>query len=183
MTVGHVLMGLLAPGDRHGYDLKRQHDERFPAARPIAPGVVYGALERLRRDGLVAAGDPTRAGGPDRTAFGLTGAGRAELHRWLTDVEPPGPHVTNPLAVKVTLLLLTAGEDAVRDQLGRQRAAHLAAMRVHTRVKNDPATPLPRVLAADYAINHLDADLRWIDTALARVSEFADALTIHQEPA
>ncbi|MBA3279478.1 MAG: PadR family transcriptional regulator, partial [Geodermatophilaceae bacterium] len=30
-----------------------------------------------------------------------------------------------------------------------------------------------RVLAADYALNHLDADLRWIDTTLQRITQLA----------
>lgn len=32
-----------------------------------------------------------------------------------------------------------------------------------------------QVLAADYALQHLDADLRWIETALARMKEDHDA--------
>jgi hypothetical protein len=31
------------------------------------------------------------------------------------------------------------------------------------------------VLAADYALQHLDADLRWIETALARMREVSNA--------
>lgn len=36
MSLGHVLLGLLADEERHGYDLKRQYGVRFPAARPLA---------------------------------------------------------------------------------------------------------------------------------------------------
>jgi len=176
MALAHVVLGLLADGERHGYDLKRQHDARFPLARPIAPAQVYATLERLLRDGFVAPRTPERGGGPDRTAYLMTDAGRAELDRWLDEVEDPGPFVANPLAVKVTLALLVAGDDAAAGYLHRQRAAHLVRMRELTRVKTDPATSLAGVLAADYAIDHLDADLRWIDTALARVSALAQEL-------
>ncbi|WP_299955829.1 PadR family transcriptional regulator [uncultured Modestobacter sp.] len=176
MALGHVLLGLLAQGERHGYDLKRQYDARFPMAKPIAAAQVYATLERLLRDGLVAPGGTERAGGPDRTAYGMTAAGRQELDEWLAQVEPPSPFVSNPLAVKVTLALLVAGDERAAGYLQRQRAAHLARMREYTRITTHPDTSLAGVLAADYALNHLDADLRWIDTALARVATLAEEL-------
>ncbi|KGH48520.1 PadR family transcriptional regulator [Modestobacter caceresii] len=176
MALGHVLLGLLARGGRHGYDLKRQYDARFPMAKPIAPAQVYATLERLLRDGLVAPGGTDRGGGPDRTSYEMTPAGRLELDAWLAEVEAPTPFVSNPLAVKVTLALLVAGDDAAADYLQRQRAAHRERMREYTRVKTDPDTSLAGVLAADYALNHLDADLRWIDTALARVASLSEEL-------
>ena len=106
----------------------------------------------------------------------MTPAGRHELEAWLAEVEAPTPFVSNPLAVKVTLALLVAGDDAAAGYLQRQRAAHRERMREYTRVKTDPDTSLAGVLAADYALNHLDADLRWIDTALARVASLSEEL-------
>lgn len=176
MTVGHVLLGLLQTGDRHGYDLKREYDRRFPTARPMAPAQVYSALERLDRGGLVRAAGVQRVGGPDRTTFSLTSTGQTEFRRWLTTVEPPSEFVANPLAVRVTLALLTADRAVALDLLRRQRQAHLERMRAHTLVKSAPGATLAVVLAADHAINHLDADLRWIDTALARVDRLHEEL-------
>lgn len=173
MPLGHVLLGLLADGERHGYDLKKQYDVRFPAARPLAAKQVYATLDRLLRDGLVVPGTAERVGGPDRLSYAMTPSGRAELDRWLAEVEPPVPFVANPLEVKVTLALLVADADTAASYLRRQRAAHLERMREHTRAKTAPGAPLAHVLAADYALNHLDADLRWIDTALARVNDLA----------
>jgi hypothetical protein len=43
-------------------------------------------------------------------------------------------------------------------------------MRQLTAVKTDPGTDLATVLSADYAINHLDADLRWMNTTAARLT-------------
>jgi DNA-binding PadR family transcriptional regulator len=177
MSLGHVLLGLLLPGDRHGYELKRAYDSRFPAARPLASAQVYAALVRLARDGLVVPAGRERAGGPDRLTYALTDDGRAEFETWLEEVEPPSPFVSNPLAVKVTLAILTSGEAAARAYLRRQRAAHLARMREYTQVKTAPGTSLTEVLAADYALEHLDADLRWIDNALARAAALTKEIT------
>lgn len=177
MGLGHVLMGLLVEGERHGYELKRSYDTRFPAARPLASAQVYTALGKLTRDGLVVPGTPERAAGPDRTAYALTGEGRTEFVRWLEEIEPPSPFVANPLAVKVTLAVLTSGEQAARAYLRRQRTAHLERMRDYTRLKTTADASLAQVLAADYALEHLDADLRWIDNALTRATAFTEEIT------
>lgn len=171
------MLGLLSRGQQHGYDLKRAHDEQFPAAKPLAYGQVYATLQRLEKQGLVDPVTVERVDGPDRTVYALTDAGRAELHTWLESPEPPSPHVANPLAVKVTLTILAAGEAEASAYLQRQRAAHLDRMRHYTRAKTAPESSLPEVLAADYALAHLDADLRWIDAALQRVGALTKEIT------
>lgn len=165
-----MLMGLLTDGDRHGYDLKKEHDARLAGARPLAFGQVYATLERLERKGHIEAAEVEQVDGPERTVYRLTDAGRAELAAWVSEVEPPSPFVANPLAVKATVALLIGNSELAAGYLRRQRDAHLARMREYTRLKTAPSTSIPDVLAADYAIAHLDADLRWMDTALDRVS-------------
>jgi len=181
MSTGHVLLGLLAHGERHGYELKREHDARFPVARPLAFGQVYATLERLRARGLVDAATSVKVDGPERTPYVMTEAGRAELERWLAEVEAPAPFVSNPLSVKVTLALLIADKALAETYLRRQRDAHLQRMREYTRLKLDSASSLDEVLAADFALTHLDADLRWIDAAMSRVADLSKE--IHSCPA
>jgi DNA-binding PadR family transcriptional regulator len=181
MSTGHVLMGLLAGGNRHGYELKKEHDERFLGVRPLGFGQVYATLDRLQKKGHVEPIDVQRVDGPDRTVFQLTEIGRIELDQWLAEVEPPAPFVANPLATKATIALLVGDADQAAGYLRRQRAAHLDRMRHFTRIKSDSATPLPEVLAADYAIVHLDADLQWLDLALERITALHDALYQHND--
>jgi DNA-binding PadR family transcriptional regulator len=172
MSTSHVLLGLLATGPRHGYDLKRAHDERLPRARPLAFGQVYATLARLQRDGFVTPAGQERDGGPDRTAYALTDPGRDALDRWLATVEPPMPYVASSLFAKVVVALLVADVDRARDYLTAQRRAHTARLRELTAVKTAPVASLDDVLAADFAIAHLDADLRWLHTTLDRVADW-----------
>jgi len=172
MSTGHVLMGLLAGGNRHGYDLKHEHDVMFAAAKPLAFGQVYATIDRLVKKGHVEAVEVERVDGPDRTVYCLTDAGRVELERWLSEVESPVPHVANPFAVKATIAMLVGDRSDATAYLAAQRAAHVERMRHFTRLKTDPATSLAELLAADYAIAHLDADLAWLDLALDRVAAF-----------
>jgi DNA-binding PadR family transcriptional regulator len=170
-VTAHVLLGLLVAGPRHGYELKRAYDVRLPRARPLAFGVVYKTLAGLARDGLVTPAGQTQAGGPERTAYALTEAGRAALSSWLDEVEPPAPHVTSTLLAKVVVAVLAADEDHARAYLTAQRAAHTERLRELTAVKTDPDATIGDLIAADFAIAHLDADLRWLETTLGRVAE------------
>ncbi|MFG3688088.1 PadR family transcriptional regulator [Micromonospora sp. NPDC047740] len=172
MSTPHVLLGLLAGGARHGYELKRAHDERLPRARPLAFGQVYATLARLQRDGLVVPAGQQRDGGPDRTSYALTPEGRAALDRWLATVEPPMPYVASTLFAKVMVALLVDDADRARSYLIAQRRAHTERLRELTAVKTAPSASLDEVIAADFAIAHLDADLRWLHTTLERVADW-----------
>ncbi|WP_031508346.1 PadR family transcriptional regulator [Streptomyces megasporus] len=170
-TAAHVLLALLAAGPMHGYDLKKAHDQRLPQAKPIAFGQVYGTLGRLERDGLVEKRGQSREGGPDRTEFAITDTGREKLRTWLETIETPAPYISSTLLAKVVVALLVDGAGQARDYLTAQRRAHTARLRELTAVKTDPASSPGDVIAADYAIAHLDADLRWLRTTLERVAD------------
>lgn len=175
MSTPHVILGLLTSGPHHGYDLKQAHDNALPKAKPLGFGQVYATLGRLERDGLVERAGSEQASGPERTVFALTAAGRAALETWLGEVEPPAPHVASPLVAKVLVALLSSGEARARDYLVAQRRAHAERMRELTAVKTDPSSSVGDLVAADFALIHLDADLRWLETTLARVAD------LHQE--
>ncbi|BCJ43803.1 PadR family transcriptional regulator [Actinoplanes ianthinogenes] len=177
MSTAHVLLGLLSGGPRHGYDLKRAHDDRLPQAKPLAYGQVYATLGRLERDGLVVQSGQDQESGPERTSYELTQLGRERLTTWLEEVEPPAPYVTSTLFSKVVVALLAAGTEQARDYLTSQRAAHMARMRELTAIKTRPGATVGDVVAADYAIGHLDADLRWLQTTLARVADLEKEMT------
>ncbi|GAA1415543.1 PadR family transcriptional regulator [Streptomyces thermospinosisporus] len=168
MSTRHILLGLLASGPSHGYDLKRRHDERFPQARPLAYGQVYTTLQRLVRDGLAEIEGTDADGGPERTMYRSTEEGARELARWAGEITPPAPFVANEIFAKVVLSILSGGDPAA--YLRAQRAAHMARMRELTALKSAKGADLATVLSADYALNHLDADLRWMNTTAARLA-------------
>lgn len=167
MSVGHVLLGLLAEGPAHGYDLKRDHDSRFPGAKELPYGQVYAALQRLERDGFVEVAETVRDGGPERTVYALKPAGRDELDGWLESTEPAGPYAADELVRKV-VTALRLGADAA-GFLARQRTVHLARMK-ELLAELEATADLAGRIAVDHTISHLDADLRWLEAAATRVT-------------
>jgi DNA-binding PadR family transcriptional regulator len=166
MSVSHALLGVLAEGPAHGYDLKRVHDSRFPGTRPLAFGQVYAALAKLERDGLVEVVETVREGGPDRTTYALTDKGSEQLATWLGETEPAGPYAADDL-VRKAVTALRLGRDAVGFLAG-QRQVHLAAMKKLVALQESTDEIETRIVI-DHTIEHLDADLRWLTNAVSRM--------------
>jgi DNA-binding PadR family transcriptional regulator len=167
MAIGQVLLGILERGPAHGYDLKKTHDERFPSAKPLAFGQVYAALAKLASDGLVEVAETQKDGGPERTTYAITPAGIEALGFWLAATESAGPYPADEL-VRKTITSLLRGADTMTF-LQRQRATHLAVMRDLVASQAD-AKNAAASIAIDHTISHLDADLRWLETAAERVA-------------
>jgi len=172
VSVPLTLLGLLEREPSHGYDLKRDYDAFFGRGKQLPFGQVYATLGRLARDGKVVAGEAEPGDGPDRKRYAITDTGRTEVDGWLADPVEPEPHLQTLLFAKVTLALML-GKPA-DEYLDRQRAAHLSRMQELTQLKR--TGPLVDVLLADHALFHLEADLRWIDLASARLTELAEAV-------
>jgi DNA-binding PadR family transcriptional regulator len=173
MSVSTTMLGLLEARPSHGYELKRAYDRRFRHDRPLPFGQVYATLGRLERDGRVRV-DGTEAGaGPERKRYAITDAGVEELERWLAQPEEPEPHLQTVLFTKVVLALLS-GRAADRF-LDTQRAAHLARMRELTARRR--AGGIAEALVTDYALFHLEADLRWINLTGSRLAQLAEEVT------
>ncbi|TWD80115.1 DNA-binding PadR family transcriptional regulator [Kribbella amoyensis] len=167
MATAELILGLLSGGPAHGYDVKRGHDAWFPDSRPLAFGQVYTTLGRLERDGLVEVVEKTSAGGPDRTVYAITTKGRQHLRDWLHDAVPPAWGSADEMLRKLVTAVRTGGDAA--GFLARQRAGHLR--RIRELQESPPGEDPTAGLVRSYIVAHLDADLRWLDTALERLTD------------
>lgn len=167
MATAHALLGLLEERPRHGYELKHLHDRLFGGARELRFGQVYASLSRLLRDGLVIVDSVEREEGPDRKLYAITPRGVARLEEWLLDPIDPSAYLRSEQFTKVVLALLS-GRSA-EEILDAQRATHLRTMRELTKrkAKGDVAD----ALTADFALFHMEADLKWIELTGARLDK------------
>jgi hypothetical protein len=90
-------------------------------------------------------------------------------HCLTTMVEPldAEPHLQASLFTKVVLAILSGRP--VEPLVDTERHAHLERMRELTALRR--TSTLPVALLADYALFHLEADLRWLELTAARVDE------------
>ncbi|KKJ95078.1 PadR family transcriptional regulator [Micromonospora sp. HK10] len=165
MSVPLTLLGLLEREPSHGYDLKRDYDTYFSRGKPLPFGQVYATLGRLARDGKIVVGEVEPGVGPDRKRYVITERGATEVDAWLAEPVEPEPNLQTVLFSKVVLALML--ERPAGEYLDRQRAAHLRRMTELTAIKRDG--DLVDTLLADHGLFHLEADLHWIDTTVARL--------------
>jgi DNA-binding PadR family transcriptional regulator len=170
VSVSRTLLGLLEPGPQHGYTLRQRYDTWFAAGRPLKSAQVYATLQRLARDGYVDLAGIEAGEGPDRRVYTITPAGVGELQRWLDTHEVPDVSASRRALFAKVVLALASGRPA-EPLLDSQRQAHLARMRElrTARQRGD----LLEQLDADFEMYHLDADLKWMDGAQARLDRLA----------
>jgi DNA-binding PadR family transcriptional regulator len=165
LSTVYALLGILGHQPSYGYDLKRGYDTLYGREKPLAFGQVYATLARLLRDHKITEQGTMQAGGPERRLYAITDTGRHDVESWLSTPEDVHPNAQTVLFIKVvTAILLDKAPDVYLDA---QRAAHLARMRELTRTRRE--ADLAQSLQADYALFHLEADLRWIDLTVARL--------------
>ncbi|WP_410814956.1 PadR family transcriptional regulator [Micromonospora sp. 067-2] len=169
MATAHLILGLLVDQPRHGYDLKKLHDQRRPHGKPLAFGQVYATLRRLERDGLVRRVEQQRRSGPDRAPYVMTEAGRSHIDAWLNAVEPPATSYSDALPTKLACLRMVAPSQYTT-YLAAQQTAHQARLQELTALRRRPHLTLTDTIAADYAIAHMEADLSWLRHQLNRTS-------------
>ncbi|KJC63289.1 PadR family transcriptional regulator [Agreia bicolorata] len=162
-----TMLGLLGRSPSHGYDLKSAYDRLFAAARPIAYGQVYSALSRLTRDDFAVLTAEEAGQGPDRKRYEITDKGRDRLRSWLFTPDAPVPGLQSNVYAK-TMISLVLGDDAVH-LLEIQKSEHLDKMRDITRRKRD--ADVATLLLCDHALFHIEADLRFIDLTMSRLTE------------
>jgi DNA-binding PadR family transcriptional regulator len=165
MSVPLTLLGLLEREPSHGYDLKRDYDTFFGRGKPLPFGQVYATLGRLARDGKVVMNEAEPGVGPERKRYVITEQGATEFDTWLGEPVAPEPNLQSLLFSKVVLALML--ERPAEEYLDAQRGAHLQRMRELTEIKRTGG--LVDGLLADHGLFHLEADLRWIETTIARL--------------
>jgi DNA-binding PadR family transcriptional regulator len=73
-----AILGFMAEGPLHGYELRRRIAHLSGYTRPVSDGSLYPAINRLAKAGLLERRTEPGAG-PARYVLTLTAAGRAEL--------------------------------------------------------------------------------------------------------
>ena len=168
-----ALLALLMPGrPMHPYQmasvLRRTNKEQD---MKIKWGSLYTVIQNLEKHGLIAAVSSHREGKrPERTLYGITDAGRAEVRDWLRELvaepEPEFPRFEAALSVigvlppdEVTDLLQTRWE-RLKNQIDAERAAL-------------KGYDVPRIflIEAEYALAMKEAEAAWVQGLLQEMRE------------
>jgi DNA-binding PadR family transcriptional regulator len=163
-----AMLGLLDGGPSHGWALKQRYDQLLGHGRELRFGQVYATLGRLERDGLVRDVGFAPGEGAERRVYAITERGVEDFDSWLATPQLPGGRAAELFAKVVLALVCGRPADQV---LAAQQRVYLERMRELTAARHQ-GDAIDR-LAGDYEIAHLEADLKWIEVAGARLAAAA----------
>ena len=169
-----ALLALLVPGHpMYPYQmasvLRRTGKERDMR---IKWGSLYTVVQNLEKHGLIEATGSDREGRrPERTAYAITDAGRAELKDWLRElVAVPEPEYPKFEAALSVLTVLPPDEaTGLLDERLRALEDDIAAQRAML----EQTTHVPRVflIEAEYAVAMREAEAAWVSSLLTELGE------------
>ena len=169
MSVRHALLALLSEGPKYGLQLREEFEANTGQVWPLNVGQVYTTLQRLERDGLVAA--TRRRVGRAGPAEGLPDH-RGRVRRACPVAAVPPDLSTPPrddLVMKVLIAVRVPGTD-VPEVIQAHRRYLIQLMQEWTRLKEDDnGRDLAFSLVVDSELFRLDSVVRWLDAAEARL--------------
>ena len=171
MSLRHALLGLLSVSPNSGYQLGQIFQNTLQQIWHARNHQLYPELARLSADGHV---ECVEEGARGKRTYAITDDGRAELRRWLVDVQPDRTMRSEAYLRAWLLSVVLSREDALcvlgRDieALREQRDGVLAVQARSAAI----APPYgPHSLSLDLNLRLTEAMLGWSEEAARRIAE------------
>jgi PadR family transcriptional regulator, regulatory protein AphA len=162
-TTEGVVLGLLAEGDRSGYDLLKRAERSVAHMWAPAKSQLYAVLPRLVEAGLAGRRTVRQTGRPDKHVYRLTRAGRAAVRQWL---ETAPPKSWDELLLKVFFAELGSRE-ALLAQLDAYADVQRGFLAEYEAIA--PATRYG-ALTLEYGLELMPARLKWLEKTRRELS-------------
>jgi DNA-binding PadR family transcriptional regulator len=176
MSIRHALLALLSDGPKYGFQLAHDFESGTGEMWPLNTGQVYTTLQRLQRDGLVESDEAATEG--QQNVFRISDGGRRELSDWLRTPPDMSSPPRDELVIKLLVALRIPGVD-IAEVTQVHRRHLIETMRQYTRLKEDAADDdIALLLVADAEIFRLEAVVRWLDAADARIKRMPTPLPL-----
>jgi DNA-binding PadR family transcriptional regulator len=167
-----TVLGLLAFGERSGYDLLRLAERSVGYIWTPSRSQIYKVLPRLVAAGLASAREIEQRRRPDKAVYTITPQGRQTLRAWLGEIEHEPPNPSTIFALKLFFCDFVAPEVALA-QLNAYRAFLARRLDEYDQMKKDPtdeAHLFPQLVLAR-VIARIRATLDWADGAEAAIAK------------
>ena len=167
--IRHFILGLLTQQPMSGYDIKRFLKSLSWLIDVPSLGSLYPSLHALLKDGLVTVETVAGQDRPSRKIYSITEAGEEALQTWLRQ-----PFESNASLKKFVMRLALAGQLSQVSLLAHleQRRARVAAHKMNLeQAGKAKGTDLGERLMLDYGLSLAAAELAWLDSTLARLSQ------------
>jgi DNA-binding PadR family transcriptional regulator len=159
-TTEYAVLGLLAFGERSGYDLDRVAARSIEQMGAPSRSQIYKVLPRLERRGWAASREVEQQGRPDKALYRITSEGEEALRTWVETVDEGA----NTFLLKF-FFGWTAAPEAARAQLAAYRRAIESRLAAFEDTERDLAAdePIHSRFALRHGIARARATLAWVD--------------------
>ncbi|MFM8896368.1 MAG: PadR family transcriptional regulator [Actinomycetales bacterium] len=171
-----AMLGVLAEGPLHGYELRKRLIPILGSLRPLSFGSMYPALRRLADRGLIDPGEPTPAvdstapplsGRRARVVYSITGEGKELFGSW---VNHPGPEAWEDESFATRMAFFSRTETRIRLRILQGRRSRLEE-RIAT-MRESMARGAARVDAYTLALQQhglqgAEREVRWLDELIS----------------
>jgi DNA-binding PadR family transcriptional regulator len=167
MSIKYAILGILAEGDLHGYELKSSFDEKVGEFWSLNYGQIYSTLDRLEKEELVTHGRQPQEKRPDRKIFSITPQGRSELEKWLSTPVTRVRALRDEFFVKL-VFMDKANPGPVLELIEKQKVLYLKHMnrlthrKVALKKEAKNLEGLTTELLMDAGLFHAEADIKWL---------------------
>jgi len=170
VSIRHFILGLLARQPMSGYDIKCFLSSLTWLIDSPSFGSLYPALHALLEDGLVTVEVVPNQDKPPRKIYSITEAGQRVLREWVNRPVESGASL-KAFVMRLILAgsLSPAGLISHLQQRRAQVASHQRALQ--ETAKDVDGMDLGEHLAIDYGLAVADAEMAWLDSTLARLSQ------------
>jgi PadR family transcriptional regulator, regulatory protein AphA len=176
-TTEASVLGLLAFGERSGYDLAQIAEKSVAYMWTPSRSQIYKVLPRLVAAQLANAREVAQEGRPDKSLYSITPLGAQKLRAWLDEVdeEPVGGGIV--FVLKLFFCDFASEETALAQLAGYRRylERHLRSYEALDRDADDPEFVYPPY-TLQHGLTRVRATLAWIDetaTAITNASSKA----------
>lgn len=168
-----LLLGLLRRQDMHGYKLHEFIDSTMAMCVDLKKSTAYYLLDKMEKAGLVAQSTEQIGNRPLRRVYTLTDKGEARFQELLRD--NLRAHLPARFNGDIGLAFLDELPATEAISLLEQRRSQLVAV-----LEEAQATPSHQgslQFVVEHQRFHLESELDWLDTVLARLTRKADQKT------
>lgn len=162
-----AILGVLAEGPQHGYELRKRLTAILGPFRPLSFGSLYPALHRLQERGLIeatgAAAEPATRSRRSRVSYAVTTAGADAFSAWANE---PGPDAWDDEGFATRMAFFARTEARVRLRILEGRRSRLeervAALR-EAIARSRERVEAYSLRMQEHNLEGAEREVRWVD--------------------
>ena len=159
-----VLLGLLMPAPRHGYELYQEFERELGGVWEIGLSQLYAQLKQLEEAGLVASQTEPQPSRPPRKVYHLTAEGRAAFLDWVGQPTPYLRHIRLEFLTRLYFYQALA-LPGLAGLVAEQTAVCEAQVARFARMAEEAGDPFRRCVL-EFRRGQLEAVVRWLGRCL-----------------